>query len=137
MTMPKTAAVVQEFGMLRPKHFSSEQLSLTEAALNQDLPGALAFVERAALETQQKGTFHYLAQAPSGMTNRADWDELVSYLARLFASPFRAIAAEIMVRRYGVSVAFVNCCIIAGWLGDVDEDELWCLQARMQLTPDC
>lgn len=137
MTMPKTAAAVQEFGMLLPEQFSNQQLDVAEAALNQDLPGALAFVERAALETQQKGTFHYLSQAPDALVGRQQWDVLVGYLARLFASPYRLIVIEIMRRRYGVSVGFVNCCIIAGWLDETGEEELWCLQSRMQLTPDC
>lgn len=137
MTMPKTATAVQRFGMALPQDMTDEQLAELRLCLDEDLPGAMDYVQRAAAATLQSGEFSYLAQAPGDMASRDEWDTLVSYLARLFASPFRAIVTEIMRRRYGVSVAFVNCCIIAGWLGDIDEDELWCLQSRMQLTPDC
>lgn len=137
MTMPKTATAVQEFGMSRPAQMSNEQLGTLRSCLDHDLPGAMAFIEGAAERAAESGQFSYLSRSPADMASKADWDTLVGYLARLFASPFRAIANELMVRRYGVSVAFVNCCIIAVWPGELDEDELWCLQARMQLTPDC
>jgi len=137
MTMPKTAAAVQAFGLHRPAQLSDEQLLSLRESLDQDLPGAMAFIEDAALQTVTTGQFSYLSRSPQEMSSKSDWDELVGYLARLFASPFRSIAAEMMMRRYGVSVAFVNCCIVAAWLGEADEDELWCLQAQKQLTPDC
>lgn len=137
MTMPKTAAVVQEFGFARPEDLNDEQLAVLCACLDEDLPGAMTFVDRAAAQTKAAGEHTYLSQAPADMASKDDWNVLVGYLARLFASPFRAIAIELMQRRHGVAIAFVNCCIVAGWLGDVDEDELWCLQSRMQLSPDC
>ncbi len=137
MTMPKTAATVAEFGFAQPAQLDDDQLAVLWECLDSDLPGAIAFIDRAAAQAASAGTFAYLSQAPADMASRADWNTLVGYLARLFASPFRAIAAELMQRRYGVAIAFVNCCIVAAWPGEVDEDELWCLQSRMQLTPDC
>lgn len=137
MTMPRTAAALQDAGVLRPHQLTDEQLAAAEMALSHDLPGAIAFVEQAAIATRQRGAFYYLSRSPGEMANREEWDMLVGYLARLFASPFRSIVIEIMRRRHGVTVGFVNCCIIAGWLDETGEEELWCLQARMQLTPDC
>jgi hypothetical protein len=137
MTMPKTAAAVAEFGFARPAQLDDERLAMLQVCLDSDLPGAMDFIDRAAARVAHTGTFAYLSQSPADMASRADWNTLVGYLARLFASPFRAIAAELMQRRYGVAIAFVNCCIVAAWPGEVDEDELWCLQSRMQLTPDC
>lgn len=137
MTMPKTAAAVQEFGFARPTEMTDEQLAALRGCLDEDLPGALAFVDKAACQAQRAGAFAYLSQSPADMAGKDDWNVLVGYLARLFASPFRAIAAELMRRRYGVAIAFVNCCIVAAQPGDIDDDELWCLQSRMQLTPDC
>lgn len=137
MTMPRTAAAVAMFGLVRPTHMTDEQLSVLQECLEEDLPGAMAFIERAAVKTREADSFTYLSQSPEDMASVTDWNTLVGYLARLFASPFQAIAAEIMQRRYGVSVAFVNCCIVAAWPGEIDEDELWCLQTRMQRTPDC
>jgi len=135
--MPKTAAAVAEFGFARPAQLDDNQLVVLQECLDSDLPGAIAFIDQAAAQAASAGTFAYLSQSPADMASKDDWNTLVGYLARLFASPFRAIVVELMQRRYGVAVAFVNCCIVAAWLGEVDEDELWCLQSRMQLTPDC
>ena len=137
MTMPKTAQAVQEFGLLRPRQLDDAQLVALRAALDQDLPGAMDFIDAAATKGVQAGTFTYSSLSPADMASPKDWDVLVSYLSRLFASPFAAIAHEHVRRQHGVSVAFVNCCIVAAWPGELDEDELWCLQTRMQRTPDC
>jgi hypothetical protein len=137
MTMPRTATAVAEFGFARPAELSDDQLEALCSCLDEDLPGAMAFIDQAAARSQAAGGYAYLSQSPTDMASKEDWNTLVGYLARLFASPFRNIATELMQRRYGVAVAFVNCCIVAAWLGEVDEDELWCLQSRMQLTPDC
>ncbi len=137
MTMPKTAAMVNQLGGVRPPAFSEAQLKGVVECLRQDLPGAVEYVERAAVLSREKGAFTYLATAPTQMSSVKDWDVLVSRLARLFASPFVAIVHEWSGREYGVAVAFVNCCIIAATPGEMDDDELWCLQSRMQLTPDC
>ena len=135
--MPETAAAVQQFALRRPAELDDAQLAELRRCLDQDLPGAMAFIDRAAQQAAQVGTFAYLSQSPNEMASKADWNTLVGYLARLFASPFGAIAREYAWRQHGVSVAFVNCCIVAAWPGDIDEDELWCLQTRMQRTPDC
>jgi len=137
MTMPKTAAAVAEFGLVRPSQMTDTQLATLQSCLDYDLPGAMDFVSDAARQGVRVGQFTYLSKSPSDMAGKEEWNVLVGYLARLFASPFRAIAVELMHRHYGVSVAFVNCCIVAVWPGDIDEDELWCLQTRMQRTPDC
>lgn len=137
MTMPKTAETVQAFGMCRPGDLNDNQLDTLRSCLDQDLPGAMEFIDKAAEGARVRGGFAYLSKSPNEMSSQQDWDRLVGYLARLFASPFSAIAKEYVRRRHGVSVAFVNCCIVAAWPGEVDEDELWCLQTRMQRTPDC
>lgn len=137
MTMPKTAMKVTELGGMRPPVLSDAQLADVLACLREDLPGAVEYVERAACQARDKSEFSYLATAPSAMASTAEWNALVGRLARLFASPFVAIVQEWSRRQYGVAVAFVNCCIVAASPGEVDEDELWCLQSRMQLTPDC
>ncbi len=135
MTMTKTAMAVQELGMRRPSELSDDELAALWHCLDQDLPGALAVVDEAVARVD--GAFTYLSKSPGDTGGKDEWNVLVGYLARLFASPFSAIAREYAQRRYGVSIAFVNCCIIAVWPGEIDEDELWCLQSRMQLTPDC
>lgn len=137
VTMPKTAAKVTELGGVRPQVLSDRQLDAVVRCLRQDLPGAVEYVERAARKSHEQGRFSYLATAPSELPSTNDWDMLVSRLARLFASPFAAIAHEWTKRQYGMAVAFVNCCIIAASPGEMDDDELWCLQSRTQLTPDC
>lgn len=135
--MPKTAAAVQEFGLVRPALLDDVQLAALKDSLDQDLPGAMDFIAEAAARGAEAGEFTYLSRSPGEMNSPKDWNVLVGYLARLFASPFAAIAQEYVRRRHGVSVAFVNCCIVAAWPGELDEDELWCLQTRMQRTPDC
>lgn len=137
MTMPKTAAAVQEFGFARPASLDDEQLNTLREALDADLPGAMDFIDQAAVRGVDTGAFTYLSRSPAEMDSTQAWSVLVSYLSRLFASPFSAIVGEYTRRRYGLSVAFVNCCIVAVWPGEIDEDELWCLQTRMQRTPDC
>lgn len=135
--MPVTAAAVQNFGLVRPALLSDDQLAVLRDSLDQDLPGAMAFIDQAATKGANAGKFAYLSRSPADMDRMQDWNVLVGYLARLFASPFAAIAHEYVRREHGVSVAFVNCCIVAAWPGELDEDELWCLQTRMQRTPDC
>lgn len=135
--MPKTAAAVEQFALRRPAELSDDELETLRSCLDEDLPGAMDFIERAARWTADRQVFGYLSQSPDDMGGKAAWNVLVGYLARLFASPFAAIAHEYVRRQHGVTVAFVNCCIVAAWPGDIDEDELWCLQARMQRTPDC
>ena len=135
--MPRTAVAVKEFGFARPAQLDDERLAVLRSCLDEDLPGAMDYIDRAACQAQQTGTFAYLSQSPADMASKDDWNILVGYLARLFASPFRQVAAELMRRRYGTAIAFVNCCIVAAQPGDIDDDELWCLQSRMQLTPDC
>lgn len=137
MTMPKTAAAVQEFGLALPRELDDEQLAALRNALDDDLPGAMSFIDEAAVKGAQAGTFTYLSKTPADMPSAQEWQVLVSYLSRLFASPFSAIVHEYVRRRHGVSVAFVNCCIVAAWSEELTEDELWCLQTRMQRTPDC
>lgn len=135
--MPKTAEAVQQYGLARPALMSDAQLGVLKDALDLDLPGAMDFIDRAALDGVRVGTFTYLSKSPAEMAEPKEWSELVGYLSRLFASPYAAIAHEYVRRIHGVSVAFVNCCIVAAWPGELDEDELWCLQTRMQRTPDC
>ena len=135
--MPKTAAAVQQFGLVRPKALDDERLQALREALDQDLPGAMDFIDTAAVRGAEAGTFTYLSKSPAEVADPKAWGILVSYLSRLFASPYSAIVDEYVRRRHGVSVAFVNCCIVAAWPGELDEDELWCLQTRMQRTPDC
>lgn len=137
MTMPKTAAAVQEFGLAVPRELDNDQLSALRSALDQDLPGAMSFIDEAATKGALEGGFTYLSKSPAEMTSMQEWQVLVSYLSRLFASPFSAIVHEYVRRWHGVSVAFVNCCIVAAWSEELTEDELWCLQTRMQRTPDC
>lgn len=137
MTMPKTAAAVSRFGFARPAQLSDDQLATLRECLDHDLPGAMDFIDVAARQGAMVDAFSYVSKSPADMASKQEWNVLVGYLARLFASPFRSIATELMLRRYGMQVAFVNCCIIAVWPGDIDEDELWCLQSRMQLSPDC
>lgn len=137
VTMPKTAEAVQRFGMRKPEDLDDGRLEVLKACLDQDLPGSMDFIVHAAENAKTCGGFAYVSKSPEEMLSRLEWNRLVGYLARLFASPFGAIAQEYVLRRYGMNVAFVNCCIVAAWPGDIDEDELWCLQARMQRTPDC
>jgi hypothetical protein len=137
MTMPKTAQQVVEFGSRRPAGLTDEELDRVVDCLRQDLPGAVDYVGRAAQKAKDGGSFVYLSRSPADMGSTEEWNVLVGYLARLFASPFVAIVREWTHRQQGVDVAFVNCCIVAAQPGEVDEDELWCLQSRMQLTPDC
>lgn len=136
MTMPQTAVAVEALGMRRPSELSSSELIMLRHCLNNDLPGVMQVIDEAASK-EVEGMYTYLSKSPADVGGKNEWSMLVSYLARLFASPFAEIVHEYVRRRYSVSVAFVNCCIIAVWPGEVDEDELWCLQARMQRTPDC
>lgn len=137
MTMPRTAEAVRKFGMCRPADLDDEQLEALVMCLDRDLPGAMGFIGQAAESAKNHDGFTYLSKSPADMPSHDDWNRLVGYLARLFASPFNALAKEYTRRRFGVNVAFVNCCIVAAWPGELDEDELWCLRTRMQRTPDC
>lgn len=136
MTMPQTAAAVQTLDMRRPGELTSSELIMLRHCLNNDLPGVMEVIDEAA-DQQIDGSFAYLSKSPRDVGGKTEWSTLVGYLARLFASPYAEIVREYVSRRYGVSIAFVNCCIIAVWPGEIDEDELWCLQTRMQRTPDC
>lgn len=135
--MPQTAQKIIEFGGALPDQLTGSQLDAVVDCLKSDLPGAVEFIARAATQARDEGTFTYVSQAPAEMSTTEEWNKLVGFLSRLFASPFVAIVREWSQRRYGVDIAFVNCCIVAAQPGTVDDDELWCLQTNMQLTPDC
>lgn len=138
MTMPKTALRVQAYGGITPEQLTDGQLVSLVAGLREDLsPGTIDFVEQVACQAACAGEFTYVSRSPQEMASQAAWDELVSYLARLFASPFSAIIREWARRRYDVDVAFVNCCIISAEPHKISTEKVWDLQVGMQLTPDC
>ena len=137
MTMPKTASKMTEFAV-SPEKLSDEQLDEVVAALGEDLPGAIDYVAVAAAKSaEQSGEFAFVSKSPQEMQSKEDWTQLVGYLARLFASPYRRIAQEWTQRKYGVDIGFVNCCIVMAQQGKIDDDKALALQTNQQLTPDC
>lgn len=141
MTMPYTATAVTQLELDGPAALgalSNEQLELLEKSLESDLPGAVPFImEAAAKSADAGGDFAWLSRSPEETGSKEDWGVLVGYLARLFASPYRDLAQALARRRYGVEVAFVNCCIVAAQQGGVDGAQLFRLQTSQQMTPDC
>lgn len=141
MTMPCTAAAVTQLELDGPaalNTLSSEGLELLEKSLETDLPGAVPFImEAAAKSAGDGGEFAWLSRSPEETGSKEDWNVLVGYLARLFASPYRDLVQVLARRRHGVEVAFVNCCIVAAQEGGVDGVELFRLQTLQQMTPDC
>jgi hypothetical protein len=140
MTMPRTAAVVTELGITPSTldGYTDQQFTQIIAALDEDLPGATTFVAEAAqASAAANGAFTYVARNPAELASKQEWNILVGYLARLFASPYAALVSEWTKRTHGVEVRFVNCCIVAAQAGGVDSDQLFGLQTNQQLTPDC
>lgn len=139
--MPTVAATMQRLGVSRPTQLaelSDDAINDLAVAIEQDLPGALGFIEEAAKQSSiAGGDFAYLSRSPGEMVSKDDWSTLVGYLSRIFASPFEAVAQEITMRRHCVEVAFVNCCMIVAQRDRVDGDRLFQLQTEQQLTPDC
>lgn len=137
MTMPKTAEKMTMFAVV-PELLSDAQLIDTVGALEQDLPGVTDFIGTAAAKSAAAGgEFTYLSKSPEQMQSKEDWNRLVGYLARLFASPYRRIVQEWTRRTYGVDVGFVNCCIVMAQRGGIECDKALGLQTGQQLTPDC
>lgn len=141
MTMPHTAEAVRQLGLMNPADLnglSDEELGRLENALENDLPGAVLFVMQAAAKSAEgDGEFAWLSRSPEELQSKQDWNVLVGYLARLFASPYRQLVSALTRSRYGVDVAFVNCCIVAAQADGVDPGQLFRLQTNQQLTPDC
>lgn len=140
MTMPMTAEAVRcyDAGCL-PADMVDDQLSEVIKALRRDLPGAVELIESAVLSHNAGSQeFSYTSRSPAELSGgRKEWDQLVGYVARLFASPFALVAKEYVWRNYGRDVAFVNCCIIAVGDGEIDAHRLFELQVAQQVTPDC
>ena len=138
MTMPTVAAVMTRYGVQDPALLSDEQIAELITALDTDLPGATQHVaQAAAASARAQGDVTYVGTSPSDMSSKADWSQLVGYLARLFASPYRRIVQEWTHRTYGVDVGFVNCCIVMAQAERIDDAKALALQTNQQLTPDC
>jgi len=113
------------------------ELKAVLTALEVDLPGVIAFTEQAAQAcVSNGGAFTSTVRTIEQMGSRARWGELVGHLARLYASPFRAFPQE-MLRRQGLSVGFVNCCMLVVQAGEMSTALLYDTQVGSQLTPDC
>lgn len=102
MTMPLTAKAVQQSGTTMPEEMTDRQIELAVWGLRSDLPGAIEFIEEAAEADRTQTGWAYLSRKPDEMVSRKEWDDLVSRLARLFASPYRLILERYMKDRDSV-----------------------------------
>lgn len=139
MTMPLTATVIRDHPACLPADMSDKHLEAVIEALRSDLPGAIELCKAAVLKHRAGNEpFSFASRSPAEMAGgRAEWDALVGYISRLFASPFALAAKEYFRRSYGCDIAFVNCCIIAVGSDEIDTHRLFELQVSQQVTPDC